>query len=137
MYGRELLAMGRISRGRPERVGVLLEAIGRMSRSRGPARRATSALDLGGEIGETTGQEMRDLLLDEAAAVLCVSPETLRAWEQRFGYPHSVFCAPGQRCYAHSEVIALRDCLEAGLSIVSAINTARAAGADSGTADPH
>lgn len=108
-----------------------------MSRSRGPARRATSALDIGGEIGETTGQEMRDLLLDDAAAVLCVSPETLRAWEQRFGYPHSVFRAAGQRCYAHSEVIALRDCLEAGLSIVSAINTARAAGADSGTADPH
>ena len=116
---------------------MLLDAIGRTTRSRGPARKATSALDLGGEIGETTGQEMRDLLLDEAAAVLCVSPETLRAWEQRFGYPHSVFRAAGQRCYAHSEAIALRDSLEAGLSIVSAINTARAAGPDSEAPDPH
>ena len=130
---RELLAMGRISPGRPERVGVLLDAIGRMGRSRGQALRATSALDLSGEIGKTTRQEMRDLLLDEAAAVLCVSPETLRAWEQRFGYPHSVFRAAGQRCYAHSEVIALRDSLEAGLSIASAINTARGAGTDSET----
>jgi hypothetical protein len=116
---------------------VLLDAIGRTSRSRGPARKATYALDVGLEIGETTGQEMRDLLLDEAAAVLCVSPETLRAWEQRFGYPHSVLCAAGQRCYAHGEVIALRDSLEAGLSIASAINTARAAGTDSETPNPN
>jgi len=115
---------------------MLLDAIGRMSRSRGPARKATSALDLGGEIGETTVKEMRDLLLDEAAAVLCVSPETLRAWEQRFGYPHSVFGAAGQRCYARSEVLALRDSLEAGLSIASAINAARAAGTDSDTSQP-
>jgi hypothetical protein len=129
--------MGRISRGRPERVGVLLDGIGRMSRSRGPARKATSALDLGGDIGETIGEEMSDLLLNEAAAVLCVSPETLRAWEQRFGYPQSVFRAAGQRCYALSEVIALRDSLEAGLSIASAINTARAAGTDSEAPDPH
>jgi hypothetical protein len=116
---------------------MLLDAIGRMSPSPGPGRRATCALDLGGGIGETTGQEMRDLLLDEAAAVLCVSPETLRAWEQRFGYPHSVSCAAGQPCYARSEVIALRDSLEAGLSIASAIKAARAADTDSGTPDPH
>jgi DNA-binding transcriptional MerR regulator len=108
-----------------------------MSRSCGPAPVAASALDLRGEIGDTTGQEMRDLLLDEAAAVLCVSPETLRAWEQRFGYPHSVFRAAGQRCYDRSEVIALRDSLEAGLSIASAINTARAAGTEGDTPDPY
>jgi MerR HTH family regulatory protein len=98
--------------------------------------RPMSALDSGGDIGEAIGEEMSDLLLDEAAAVLCVSPETLRAWEQRFGYPHSIVRAAGQRCYAHSEVIALRDSLEAGLSIVSAINTARAAGTDSETRTP-
>jgi DNA-binding transcriptional MerR regulator len=80
---------------------------------------------------------MPDLQVDEAAAMLCVSPDTLRAWEQRFGYPHSVFCAAGRRCYARSEVIALRDSLEAGLSIASAINTARAAGADGETPNPH
>jgi len=68
------------------------------------------------------------LQVDEAAAVLCVSPDALRAWEQRFGYPHSVFGATGQRRYARVEVIALRDTLEAGLSIASAINKARAVG---------
>ncbi len=76
-------------------------------------------------------REMRDLRVDEAAAVLCVSPATLRAWEQRFGYPHSVFGAAGQRRYARGEVIALRDRLEDGLPVASAINTARAVGTDS------
>jgi len=69
---------------------------------------------------------MRGLRLDEAAAVLCVNPDTLRAWEKRFGYPHSVFGATGQRRYIHREVIALRNTLEAGLSIPVAINKARA-----------
>jgi MerR family transcriptional regulator, light-induced transcriptional regulator len=74
---------------------------------------------------------MRDLLLNEAAAVLCVSPDTLRVWEQRFGYPHSVCGSTGQRRYDRGDVIALRDSLEAGLSIVSAINKARAVGTGS------
>lgn len=74
---------------------------------------------------------MRDLQLDEAAAVLRVSPDTLRAWEQRFGYPHSGSDAAGERRYPHTEVIALRDSLEAGLSIVAAINKARSVGPDS------
>jgi|HubBroStandDraft_6_1064221.scaffolds.fasta_scaffold263064_1 DNA-binding transcriptional MerR regulator len=76
---------------------------------------------------------MRDLRVDEAAAVLCVSPATLRAWEQRFGYPRSVFGAAGQRRYSGGEVVALHDRLEAGLSVASAINTARALGSDSQT----
>ena len=57
--------------------------------------------------------------------MLRVSPETLRAWEQRFGYPHSVSRATGQRRYAQREVIALRNTLEAGLSVAAAINKAR------------
>jgi hypothetical protein len=71
------------------------------------------------------GREMRDLRPDEAAAMLRVSPDTLRAWEQRFGYPHSVSRATGQRRYAHREVIALRSTLDAGLSVAAAINKAR------------
>jgi DNA-binding transcriptional MerR regulator len=71
------------------------------------------------------GQEMRDLLLNDAAALLRVSPDTLRVWEQRFGYPHSVCGSTGQRRYDRGDVIALRDSLEAGLSIVSAIHKAR------------
>jgi len=70
-------------------------------------------------------REMRDLRPDEAAAMLRVSPDTLRAWEQRFGYPHSVLRATGQRRYAHREVIALRNTLDAGLSVAAAINKAR------------
>jgi len=69
---------------------------------------------------------MRDLRLDEAAGLLSVSPDTLRAWEKRFGYPHSVSGATGQRRYLQREVIALRNTLEAGLSIAAAINKARA-----------
>jgi hypothetical protein len=60
------------------------------------------------ETDETTGQQMRDLPLDEVAAVLCVSPDILRAWEQRIGYPHSVFGAAGELRYPRRELIALR-----------------------------
>jgi MerR family transcriptional regulator, light-induced transcriptional regulator len=56
--------------------------------------------------------------------MLRVSSDTLRAWEQRFGYPHS-FRVTGQRRYAHREVIALRSTLDAGLSVAAAINKAR------------
>ena len=58
-----------------------------------PAARGTQAdrpPDLPSDAHKTTGQQTRDLQVDEAAAMLCVSPDTLRAWEQRFGYPHSV-----------------------------------------------
>ena len=50
---------------------------------------------------------------------------------ERFGYPHSVSGAAGERRYAHEEVIALRDSLEAGRSITAAIDKARGVGADS------
>ena len=80
---------------------------------------------------KTTGQHTRDLQVDEAAAMLCVSPDTLRAWEQRFGYPHSVPGGAGERRYAQREVIALRDSLRAGLSIAAAIDKARRVGTDS------
>ena len=68
---------------------------------------------------------MGDLRPDEAAAMLHVSPDTLRAWELRFGYPHSVFKTTGQRRYADREVIALRRTLDAGLSVSAAIKQAR------------
>jgi predicted small metal-binding protein len=83
------------------------------------------------ETDKATGQPMRDLQLDDAAAALCVSPDTLRAWEQRFGYPHSVPGGAGEPRYTQGEVIALRDSLEAGLSIAAAIDKARGAGTDS------
>jgi MerR family transcriptional regulator, light-induced transcriptional regulator len=73
---------------------------------------------------------MRDLWLDEAAAVLCVSPDTLQAWERRFSFPHQVAGASGQHRYVCDEVFALRESLETGLSVVSAIDKARALSTD-------
>ena len=76
------------------------------------------------------GREMRDLRLDEAAAVLCVSPDTLQAWERRFSFPHQVAGAAGQHRYERGEVFALRETLKTGLSVASAIDRARAHGTD-------
>ena len=69
---------------------------------------------------------MRSLKTTEAAALLNVSPNTLRAWERRFGFPTPRRSPGGHRSYAHGEVAALREALEAGLSISSAVPGARA-----------
>jgi DNA-binding transcriptional MerR regulator len=68
---------------------------------------------------------LRTLKTSEAAAVLNVSPNTLRAWERRFGYPKPQRTAGKHRLYTHGEVAALRDALQEGLSISSAISRAR------------
>lgn len=70
---------------------------------------------------------MRTLKTSEAAAVLNVSPNTLRAWERRFGYPRPQRSPGKHRLYTHGEVAALRDALQEGLSISSAISRAREA----------
>ena len=57
--------------------------------------------------------------------LLNVSPNTLRAWERRFGYPKPQRTAGKHRLYTHGEVAALRDALQEGLSISSAISRAR------------
>jgi DNA-binding transcriptional MerR regulator len=65
------------------------------------------------------------LKVREAAARLNVSPSTLRAWEQRFGYPRPGRSPGGHRLYRHADIAALRDALEQGLSISSAISRVR------------
>src|SRR3954471_2545072 len=72
-----------------------------------------------------TSPAVRTLKTSEAAAVLNVSPNTLRAWERRFGYPKPQRTAGKHRLYTHGEVAALRDALQEGLSISSAISRAR------------
>ena len=57
--------------------------------------------------------------------MLNVSPNTLRAWERRFGYPKPQRSAGRHRLYTHGEVSALRDALQQGLSISSAVSRAR------------
>lgn len=74
---------------------------------------------------------MRTLKTSEAATLLNVSPNTLRAWERRFGYPKPRRSAGKHRIYTYAEIAALREALEEGLSISSAVSVAREAfGAD-------
>ncbi len=70
---------------------------------------------------------MRTLKTSEAAQLLNVSPNTLRAWERRFGYPKPQRSAGRHRQYTYGEVAALRDALQQGLSISSAVSRAREA----------
>jgi DNA-binding transcriptional MerR regulator len=69
---------------------------------------------------------MRYLKTTEAAALLEVAPNTLRAWERRFGFPTPELSAGGHRSYTHGEVAALRAALREELSISSAVERARA-----------
>jgi len=68
---------------------------------------------------------VRFLKTSEAASLLNVSPNTLRAWERRFGYPKPQRSPGKHRLYTHGEVVALRDALQEGLSISSAVSRAR------------
>jgi DNA-binding transcriptional MerR regulator len=61
----------------------------------------------------------------EAAKRLNVSPSTLRAWEERFGFPLPERSPGGHRLYRAGEVAALRDALEQELSIASAVARVR------------
>jgi MerR family transcriptional regulator, light-induced transcriptional regulator len=68
---------------------------------------------------------VRFLKTSEAATLLNVSPNTLRAWERRFGYPKPQRSPGKHRLYTHGEIAALRDALQEGLSISSAVSRAR------------
>ena len=68
---------------------------------------------------------MRTLKTSEAAALLSVSPSTLRAWEERFGYPRPRRSAGQHRVYTYGEIVALDNALRQGLSIQSAISRVR------------
>ncbi len=70
---------------------------------------------------------MRYLKTTEAAALLDVRPSTLRAWEQRFGFPNPQRSPGGHRAYLHGELAALRAALEEGHSIFAAVSRARMA----------
>lgn len=68
---------------------------------------------------------MRYLKTSEAAGLLNVSPNTLRAWERRFDFPKPARSPGKHRLFTHGEIAALRDALQEGLSISSAVSRAR------------
>ena len=63
-----------------------------------------------------------------AAAMLGVSPNTLRSWERRFGYPAPKRTTGGHRLYELAELEALRQAFEETHNISSAISIARERG---------
>ncbi len=68
---------------------------------------------------------MRYLKTSEAAALLNVATNTLRAWESRFGFPTAQRSAGNHRMYLYAEVVALRGTLQDCVSISSAVSLAR------------
>ena len=69
-----------------------------------------------------------------AAAMLGVSPNTLRSWERRFGYPTPRRTAGGHRQFDLAEIEALRQAFEETHNVSSAISIARERG--SGPSSP-
>ena len=67
---------------------------------------------------------MQTLKTSEAAALLNVSPNTLRAWERRFGFPRPERSPGRHRLYPMAEIAALRAALEGGRPISSAVSVA-------------
>jgi DNA-binding transcriptional MerR regulator len=70
-----------------------------------------------------------------AAELLGVSPNTLRSWERRFGYPEPRRSAGGHRQYELGELEALRRALLETHNISSAIEVARQRGEGPGSAN--
>jgi MerR family transcriptional regulator, light-induced transcriptional regulator len=69
-----------------------------------------------------------------AAAMLGVSPNTLRSWERRFGFPEPRRTAGGHRQFDLTEIEALRSAFEETHNISSAVALARERG--TGPASP-
>src|SRR5947208_10621094 len=70
-----------------------------------------------------------------AAELLGVSPNTLRSWERRFGYPTPDRSPGGHRQYDLAELEALRRALLETHNISSAIEVARQRGEGPGSAN--
>src|SRR3954462_716400 len=68
-----------------------------------------------------------------AAAMLGVSPSTLRSWERRFGFPEPSRSAGGHRQYELGEIEALRSAFQETHNVSSAVALARDRGAGPAT----
>ena len=72
---------------------------------------------------------MSGIRTNAAAVMLGVSPNTLRSWERRFGYPSPGRTGGGHRQYDLGEVEALKQAFEETQNVSSAIAIARQRGA--------
>ncbi|HEX5146142.1 MAG TPA: MerR family transcriptional regulator [Conexibacter sp.] len=72
---------------------------------------------------------MSGIRTNAAAVMLGVSPNTLRSWERRFGYPSPARTSGGHRQYALADVEALKQAFEETQNVSSAIAIARQRGA--------
>jgi DNA-binding transcriptional MerR regulator len=77
---------------------------------------------------------MTAIRTNAAALMLGVSPNTLRSWERRFGYPTPQRTAGGHRQFDLAEIEALRQAFEETHNVSSAISVARERG--SGPSSP-
>jgi MerR family transcriptional regulator, light-induced transcriptional regulator len=71
---------------------------------------------------------MSAIRTNAAAAMLGVSPNTLRSWERRFGYPMPQRTEGGHRQFQLTEIESLRQAFEETHNISSAISIARERG---------
>jgi DNA-binding transcriptional MerR regulator len=67
---------------------------------------------------------MSGIRTNAAAVMLGISPNTLRSWERRYGFPRPERSSGGHRQYALSEIEALRLTLSETLNVSSAISLA-------------
>src|ERR671934_72368 len=74
------------------------------------------------------GGNVSGIRTNAAAELLGVSPNTLRSWERRFGYPTPRRTSGGHRQYDLAELEALRQAFEETHNISSAISIARERG---------
>jgi MerR family transcriptional regulator, light-induced transcriptional regulator len=72
---------------------------------------------------------MSGIRTNAAAVMLGVSPNTLRSWERRFGYPSPGRTSGGHRQYELADVEALKQAFEETQNVSSAIAIARQRGA--------
>jgi MerR family transcriptional regulator, light-induced transcriptional regulator len=77
---------------------------------------------------EITRVSMSAIRTNAAAVMLGVSPNTLRSWERRFGFPAPTRTSGGHRQFERSEIEALRQAFEETQNVSSAIALARERG---------
>jgi DNA-binding transcriptional MerR regulator len=76
---------------------------------------------------------MSAIRTNAAAAMLGVSPNTLRSWERRFGFPAPQRTPGGHRQFDLGEIEALRNALEETHNVSSAVSVVRERGAGPAT----